>query len=319
MPSSGDHKRDARDGAARLAAIVPATDSPASLERCVRALRAAQPPPDEIVVVTEPPGTAPAAARNAGAGATDAEVLLFVDSDVVVDRGAVGRVREALAADPGLAAVFGSYDDAPAAPGMVSRYRNLLHHHVHTTSPGEASTFWAGLGAVRRRAFERVGGFDAARYPRPEVEDIELGMRLRASGARIRLDPRLRGTHLKRWGLTEMVRTDFARRGVPWARLQLEAGAAASELNLGWRHRLGALASVAAAAALFARRPAAAGLAVAALLAIHLPFFRLLARRGGPLLAAAGVPLHTIHHLAAVAAVPVAGVAHLRSASEADR
>jgi transposase len=32
----------------------------------------------------------------------------------------------------------------------VSRFRNLLHHHTHTTHPGPACTFWAGCGAVRR-------------------------------------------------------------------------------------------------------------------------------------------------------------------------
>ncbi|MGH7896935.1 MAG: acetone carboxylase subunit gamma, partial [Candidatus Binatia bacterium] len=44
-----------------------------------------------------------------------------------------------------------------------SRFRNLLHRHVHQEGAGPATTFWAGLGAIRREAFERVGGFDALR------------------------------------------------------------------------------------------------------------------------------------------------------------
>ena len=32
---------------------------------------------------------------------------------------------------PASTALFGSYDDAPAAPGLVSQFRNLLHHYVH--------------------------------------------------------------------------------------------------------------------------------------------------------------------------------------------
>ena len=31
----------------------------------------------------------------------------------------------------GCVALFGSYDAEPAAPGWISRYRNILHHHVH--------------------------------------------------------------------------------------------------------------------------------------------------------------------------------------------
>ena len=43
------------------------------------------------------------------------------------------------------------------------------------------------------------GGFDAERFPFPSVEDVELGLRLSAQGARIGLDPSVRGKHLKAW------------------------------------------------------------------------------------------------------------------------
>ena len=36
-----------------------------------------------------------------------------------------------LVADPGLTALFGSYDDHPPARDVVSQFRNLLHHFVH--------------------------------------------------------------------------------------------------------------------------------------------------------------------------------------------
>ena len=84
---------------------------------------------------------------------------------------------------------------------MVSQYRNLLHHFVHQEGNPEASTFWAGCGAVRRAAFDAVAGYDEARFRRPSIEDIELGYRLRRAGYRIRLDRDLQCTHLKRWRL----------------------------------------------------------------------------------------------------------------------
>ena len=52
-----------------VAAVVPATDGPPTLARCVAALRASSAPPDELVVVESPPGAGPAEARNAGAAA----------------------------------------------------------------------------------------------------------------------------------------------------------------------------------------------------------------------------------------------------------
>ncbi len=231
---------------------------------------------------------------------------MFVDSDVIVHPDAFLRIRQAFASDPGLAALFGSYDDAPEAEGTVAGFRNLLHHDVHQASPGSASTFWAGLGAIRREVFLESGGFDAARFRQPSIEDVELGARLARRGARIELDPQLLGTHLKDWTLLEMVRTDFASRGLPWVSLMLDGDVSASVLNLGWRHRLSALACLAGALALVRRKPAGVGLAVASLIVLNRSFYALLLRRRGPLQAGAGIGLHALHHLTAASAVPAA-------------
>lgn len=296
----------------RLAVIVPASDSPPSLPRCTAALEAGERRPDELIVQREPAGGGPAAARNAAAARSTADVLVFVDSDVEVHAGALARIERRLLDDRGLAAVFGAYDDEPAAPGLASRFRNLLHHHVHVSSAGEAETFWAGLGAVRRAEFEAVGGFDAARFGEPSVEDIELGMRLRARGARLLLDPAIRGRHLKRWSLAGMVRTDLWRRGVPWTRLLLARGSRSGALNLGARHRASAVAALAVALGVAARRPRVAVAALLAMASLNRDFYALLARRGGPRLLVAGVGLHVLHLLTAAASVPIAAALHLR-------
>jgi glycosyltransferase involved in cell wall biosynthesis len=283
----------------RLSAIVPATDAPATLARCLAAIAAADDPPEEVIVVDEAGRPGPAAARNEGARRATGDVLVFVDADVEPHRDAFTRVRAAFAADPGLDALFGSYDDDPADPGLVSRFRNLLHHHVHQEGAGPAETFWAGLGAIRRSAFP---GFDAERYPAASVEDVELGLRLTASGARIVLDPLVQGRHLKGWTLATMIHTDFARRGFPWAELLLERRHGSAALNLGARHRLSALAAL----GLVTRRPRLAVASTAALLVLNRRFYALLLRREGPVRAAAGVGLHAVHHLTGVAAAATA-------------
>ena len=166
----------------RLSVIVPATDWPATLERCVDAIRRGRRPSRRDHRRGLAAALGPAAARNAGAARATGSVLVFVDSDVLVHADAFERIRAALATDPERVAVFGSYDDAPAADGLVSIFRNLLHHWIHHSSAGRATTFWAGLGAVRSDAFRAVGGFDARRFPVPSVEDIELGLRLARTG-----------------------------------------------------------------------------------------------------------------------------------------
>src|SRR4051794_28487703 len=128
-----------------LAVVIPAADDPPTLKRCLAALEAGDRSPDELTVQREPLGTGPAAARNAGSEKTTAEVLVFVDSDVEAGAEALAQIERHFRDDPGLAAVFGAYDDDPADPRLASRYRNLLHHHVHSGAAGEAETFWAGL------------------------------------------------------------------------------------------------------------------------------------------------------------------------------
>jgi len=296
-----------------LTVVIPATDRPPSLARCLAAV-ARSGEPHVVELVSGPAGAGPAAARNAGVVRSGGEIVVFVDSDVEVHPDALGRMRERLEADPSLDAVFGAYDDRPAAGQAVSRFRNLLHHHVHVSSPGPATTFWAGLGAVRREALHAVGGFDERRYPRPSIEDVELGMRLHAAGRRIVLDPAVRGTHLKCWTLRSMVHTDVARRGAPWVALSLERGAAGRTLNLGPRHRAAAVAAVLSAVAVVLRRPLFAAAALGAMIAPNMSFYALLARRGGIRLALLGVPLHLVHHLSAVLSVPAGLVLWARSA-----
>ena len=295
----------------RLTAVVPATNAPLTLERCLQAIRAAVDPPEELVVVEQPRGIGPAAARNRGVREATGDILVFVDADVVVHPDAFSHIRAVFAADPALIGVFGSYDDRPEAAGSVSVFRNLLHRHVHQESPGPAETFWAGLGALRHDAFLAAGGFDARRYARPSIEDVELGLRLSEAGARIELDPRIQGTHLKAWSLADMLVTDFARRGVPWVELLLRLERVPTSLNLGWRHRASALACLIVLSGLVARRPGVAASGGAAFVSLNLPFYRLLSRRCGPGVAATGIGLHALHHLAGIAAVPAGALVYV--------
>ncbi|MDQ3080742.1 MAG: glycosyltransferase [Gemmatimonadota bacterium] len=164
----------------------------------------------------------PAFARNRGSEVARAPIICFVDSDVCVDRSALSRIVAHFTADPELSGVFGSYDNTPGDKGFVSQYRNLLHHYIHQRNRGEVESFWAGCGALTRAAFMGAGRFDENRFDRAQIEDVELGYRVRDRGGRIFLDPEITGTHLKRWTLAQMLRVDFSHRGVPWMQLLLE-------------------------------------------------------------------------------------------------
>ena len=168
------------EGHPKISVIVPVYNGGTNLRLCLDALLASTHLPCELIVVDdastdESNRTAsdagakvlrlarrcgPAAARNYGAQRASGDIILFVDADVLVKPESVERVAAAFRGNPDLAALFGSYDDAPAAENFLSQYKNLFHHYVHQQSNRRASTFWAGCGAVRRDVFLCVGGFD---------------------------------------------------------------------------------------------------------------------------------------------------------------
>ena len=290
-----------------LAVVVPATDRPPTVARCVEALERSTEPPDELVVVELPADAGPAAARNAGV-AGDHQRAGRVRRRRRRRRGrgaraAAGAVRGRPGPRRGLrrlrrrAGCAGS-GLAVSQPAPPPRPRRRRRGRPRPSGPG------SGRSGARRSS--AAGGFDAERFPEAAIEDIELGMRLRRAGAAIVLDPEVRGTHLKRWSLRSMVDTDLRRRGAPWTRLQLERGESSSALNLGWRHRLSAVAAVAARRG----RAHAGGRAPpwrrsrgwSPSTTASTPCSR---RRGGPGLAAGGVALHVVHHLTAVTSVAV--------------
>ena len=181
-------------------------------------------------VLVTPANGGPGAARNLAAEQAAGDILWFVDSDVIAWEDGAQRVAEAFR-DRGVDAVFGSYDAEPDASSWMSRYKNLIHRFYHQGARREASTFWAGCGAVRKSAFLAVGGFDVETYRVPSIEDIELGYRLKRNGGRILLLPELLGKHLKNWTMRGVIVTDIFRRALPWARLMIGREGLGDDLN----------------------------------------------------------------------------------------
>lgn len=262
----------------------------------------------------------PAYARNRGCEASQGELLAFLDADVCVHPDVLERFVELFDTDSSVSAAFGSYDQAPPSAGLVSQFRNLLHHHVHQNSSGEAQTFWAGCGAIRRSALLDVEMFNEWHYSRPQIEDIEIGRRLRNKGHQIVLRPEILGTHLKQWSLRSMLATDFASRGVPWTRVLLQEGKLRrfDVLNLSRRERISAIAATTgvigliAAIALRSRTVGLVSLLVLTLIVLnHTRFYQLLYRRGGVSLAVASVPLLLAYYVTGICAAIVGYLAHV--------
>jgi glycosyltransferase involved in cell wall biosynthesis len=240
-----------------ISVIVPVRNSPAELRLCLERLFASTHTSFEVIVVDDASTDetaqvavelrarllplkercGPAQARNRGAEIARGEYLFFLDADVCVRPETLHQIAGAFAHSPDLDAVFGSYDTQPTARNVLSQYKNLFHHFFHQDSNARATTFWSGCGALRRSVFQEMGGFDTS-YGRPCIEDIELGARMHRTGHRILLDKKIQVTHLKRWTLWSMVKTDVLDRGIPWTELMLRERQMPNNLNTKYSQRM---------------------------------------------------------------------------------
>ncbi len=244
-----------------------------------------------VRLLRHPHNQGAAAARNTGAAAANGTILLFVDSDVVPDPGLVEGALAAL--EEGASAATGRYDPDPANDSRFARYKALWTFWCWENSgaaTGTSSHLQGALAAVRKDLFDAVGGFDES-FEGGSVEDYELSARLRAHGASIAFDDRLRGRHhFPGFGA---VARNYWDRTRSWARLAPELKGFSS----GQANRRSAAAAVCALGGAVGTATFPLGLPLATAgtagyLAATAPFLRFVARREGVAFAAYAAGVH---------------------------
>ena len=155
-------------------------------------------------------------ATNRGVAAVDADYVLILNPDTVVEPGTTKALAAALDRDPGLAVVGprmeepdGSlYPSARCFPNLLDatghaflglvlpsnrytrRYRMLDWDH---SGPGEVDWVSGACLLARRSALQAVGGFDEAYFM--YAEDVDLCWRLGRAGWRVGYEPGGRVMH----------------------------------------------------------------------------------------------------------------------------
>jgi hypothetical protein len=189
--------------------VIPVRNDAERLVRCLRSILSNRRPDAgvEIVVadngstddsaaaaralgatVIEMPGARLGAMRNAAAKAARGNILAFVDADHEIGAVWVRSAVESMAR-PDVVAV-----GAPCRPPAQATWVQRMYDRLRRHDPGSRPVDWLGSGnmAVRRSAFEAVGGFD----PSLETcEDVDLCRKLRAQGGLILGDERLQNVH----------------------------------------------------------------------------------------------------------------------------
>jgi len=245
-----------------------------------------------------------AAARNAGAAATTAPILVFVDADIHASARCLRLLVQRLLDDPEVHATGARPTVSDLNTGWGERLvelRAVLPFDGRGRDIPGFSSFQSECGAIRRATFEQLGGFDE-RYAGVGMEEFHLGHRMVEAGLQnVLLDEAHYAHHYKPLRARARELTRRTARWVPLliSRRRLESAGAVGTPGEAGSALLSAviLASVAAAPLVPGALPLAVA-ATAAQAAMERRYLRLALRHHGAGLALAAFPALQLLHWA---------------------
>ncbi len=126
----------------------------------------------------------PAGARNEGARQAKSDRLVFLDSDVIISPGFLETAKKALDSDEEMQCVSFLNQSYDPSDNVVSNFGAAIESYWFsqyrtdkTAGVKKAPGFGPRCGAIRKRAFDEIGGFDQS-FKTNAHEDYDFGKRL---------------------------------------------------------------------------------------------------------------------------------------------
>lgn len=121
----------------------------------------------------------PSKARNVGTELANKEVILFLDSDVILTPDAIEAIEKRHKSHPEIAGLQGHYHWEAANVGLFSSYKALINHFWYRSSNENTEVNFLVTYActIKKQILLETGGFSEF-YKGADVEDYELGYRI---------------------------------------------------------------------------------------------------------------------------------------------
>lgn len=154
-------------------------------------------------------GQGVSAARNAGARAANGNIILFIDTDVILRPGSLETLVEAFQ-EPEVEGVVGVQSAAFRFSNFFSRWKNHWMRYTYRRLSGHIHLFYTSCAAIRKSAFLKTEGFDE-NYRLPSIEDTVFGTELGRHNIKIKPVPDFEVEHVKGYTMQGVLRTDRMR------------------------------------------------------------------------------------------------------------
>lgn len=221
---------------AKISIVIPTYNAEKTIHQCLEALFALETPDLEVIIVDDASSDktvetaqkfpckiihssenkGPAYSRLIGLKEATADMVVFIDSDILVGKDTFSE----------LLAAFSTYTDAVVIVGMLSKkhpnknffsqYKNLYMHYIFSKCPTQIDFIYGSFYAVKKKCYDFIP------FNKRYAEYTDVGMHLAQCGFKIILEKKLQVIHLKKYSFISFIKNDFI---IPfyWARLFLQS------------------------------------------------------------------------------------------------
>ena len=166
--------------------------------------------------------------KNIGTKEARGEILLFIDSDVIVEKNTLSVIAEAFHNNPYIAAVTGVPKPENPCKNFASQFKSVYMNYVFSILPKNVDFAYGSVQAFRKDpVFNREKlHFNKDLY----CDDIDFGLRVKGKGMKILLIPDVKIIHIKHHSMLSLIKNDF-RVPAEFARIMLKRKVAVQSIK----------------------------------------------------------------------------------------
>ena len=135
------------------------------------------------------------------------DIVINIDSDIVVDPALLGKIVQYFFDNPDVDALTGKLAKTTPCRGFFSQYKNLYMHYRFNSIKGDVTFLYGSLFAIRRNALSCI---NIEKEIAKIADDTVWGQQLAMAGKRISLVNELEAVHLKKHTFMSLIKNDFS-------------------------------------------------------------------------------------------------------------